>query len=81
MCIQDVSYFHELEFDKFTLIRNMKEGNYLKFAHKPKVIKNQFGINHPTHFFSVSNFKLGFLYLNSPKVDCEILVKFAHSLK
>ena len=48
---------------------------------KKKLIKSQFEINHPIHFFSVWNFKLRFPYLNFPKIDSEILVKFGFSLK
>ena len=67
MCIHDVTYLHKWETDKATWMYNMKKGDYLKSAHKPKLLKSQFGINHPTLFFSVWNFKLGFLYLNFPK--------------
>ena len=66
---------------QFNVNTRNEEGDYLKSAHEPKLIKIQFGISHPTHFFSVWNFKLGFLYLNFPKIDCDILVKFAYSLK
>ena len=73
MCIHAVSYHHKQEFDKFSWVHNVKKEEFLKFAHEPKLIKSQFGINNPTHFFAVSNFKLGFLYSNFPKIDCEIL--------
>ena len=68
MCIPDVSYLHKLEIDKFRGINNMKKGEYLKPAHKPKLIKSQFRINHPTLFFSVCNLKLGFFYLKFQKL-------------
>ena len=32
MCINDVSYLHEREIDKFTWIHNMKKGDYLESA-------------------------------------------------
>ena len=50
-------------------------------AHETKLLKGQFGTSHPTFFFSVWNSKLGFLYLNFPKTDYKILVKFACTLK
>ena len=81
ICIRDVSYAHKIETDKFMWIHNMKKGDYLKSAHEPQPIESQFGINHPTLFFSVWNFILGFLYLSFPKMYCEILVKFSYSLK
>ena len=59
----------------------MKKEDYLKSVHELKLIKSQFGINHPTLFVSVWNFKLGFFYLNFPKIICKILVKFEYSLK
>ena len=81
MCIHDVSYLHKREIDKLRWIHNMKEGEFLESANKHKIIKSQFGINHPALFFSVWDFKLDFPYLNFPKIDCKILVKFACSLK
>ena len=81
MRIHDASYLHQREIDKFRWIHNMTKGDYLKSAHRSKLIKSRFGINHLTLFFSVENFKLGFLYLNFPKIDCKILVKFAYKLK
>ena len=67
MCIHDVTYLHKWETDKATWMHNMKKGDHLKSAHKPKLLKSQFGINHPTLLFLVWNFKLGLLYLNFPK--------------
>ena len=81
MCIHDVTYLHKWETVKATWKQNIKKGDYLKSAHRPKLLKSQFGINHPALFFSVWNFRLGFLYLNFPKIDCKILVKFAYKLK
>ena len=60
MCIHDVTCLHKWETDKVTWMYNMKKGDYLKSAHKPKLLKSQFEINHPTFFFSVWNFKLVF---------------------
>ena len=51
VCIHDVTYLHKWETDKAMWMHNMKKGDYLKSAHKPKLLKSQFGINHPTLFF------------------------------
>ena len=81
MCIHDVSYLHNREIDKFMWMHNMKKGDYSKSAHESKLIKSQFEINNPTLFFSVWNFKLGFLYWNFLKIYCEILVWFVYSFE